>query len=901
MLARRAAGGEANPGGEAGTLDPLRAVTQSCGVSPTAGPTPPAGPGRDPAPDPAERADLVPGVVRFRLRATVLRRWREHAVLVALIALVGGVAMGSVVAARVTQSSYPAFLRQTDASDLTLSTYGIGDAAATNYSGQVAAAIARLPGIRHVESWVGVFAVPLQRNGAPELSLGNDINLAASVNGLYFHMDRATAVQGRLPDPKRADEFMTTALGARLLGIHVGQTIPVGLYLPQQGSEPGFGTPRVPPAVRYAMKLVGIVEFNNQIVEDDTDRLPTNLVYTPAFTKGVPRQATQGTWYGIQLGPSAGGVAHVEKALLDLLPPGAVGNFSLTANTEAKVERAVKPEAIALGVFGLIAALAALGTALPVVSRALRSSEDDRDVLRALGAGPGATLLDGVLGPLLAIVIGSLLACGVALGLSQLAPLGPVRSVYHPGGPVTDWTVLGAGFAFLVVGLSLVAVLAGIRTAPQRLVQEAAAGRSGTSRLAQSANALGLPLPGIVGLHLALEPGRGRTAVPARSVLVGAVVAVTTVAATLTFGSSLHVLVTHPTLYGWNWNYTLEGETGVPPQALAALGHEPDVRAWSGFSDPNLQIDGQTVPALTGNPVPEVAPPILSGHGLAGGREVIVGAATLAQLHKHVGDAVTISYGSPNTAPLYLPPQRAVVVGTATFPAIAGSSTFAEHTGMGIGAEVPVSDLPASFLQAVKSPDPTLGGPSLVFVRLRAGASAASGLAALHHVVAVADRAFASDPQGAGDTVILLSVQRPAEIVNYQSTGEAPLVLAGGLGVGAALALALALVGTVRRRRPDLALLKTLGFTGRQLASALAWQASVTAVVGVVIGVPLGIVVGRQLWILFARNIDAVPEPSVPVSIALVALGAVVLANLVAAVPARAAATTPVADVLRQE
>ncbi|HTZ09898.1 MAG TPA: FtsX-like permease family protein [Acidimicrobiales bacterium] len=873
-------------------------VTQSCVVSRRS--SIPSGDGTEDRPDRRgrrARPDLVSGVTRYRFRATLVRHWADHLVLALLIALLGGVAMGAVVAARVTQSSYPQFLRHTDASDLTLSTYGISSASATNYSPRTTAAIARLPEVKRVESWVGVFAVPM-RDGAPELSLGNDLNLAASESGLYFHMDRATAVEGRVADPRRVDEFMTTALGAQLLGIHVGQVIPVGLYLPEQATEPGFGTARVPPARVFAMKLVGIVVFNNQVVEDDTDRLPTNLVYTPALARLAPREATQGTWYGIQLAPGAR-IAQVEQALLRVLPPGAVGNFNVTAITEAKVERAVKPESIALGVFGLIAALATLGTALPVLSRRLRATQGDREVLRALGAGPGVTLLDGLAGSLAAVGVGSVLACLVAFGLSQLAPLGPVGAVYHPG-IVADWTVLGLGLVVLAGGLGLAALVIGIRTAPQR-VARLGMGAPGSSRVAQSAAALGLPLPGVVGLHLALEPGRGRTAVPARSVLAGAVVAVTTVTATLTFGSSLHRLVTHPALYGWNWSYALEGENGVPPGSLSLLSHQHAVAAWSGYSDPNLQIDGQTVPALTTKGQPGVAPPILSGHAVTGAGQVVVGTATLASLHKHLGDVVTISYGSPNTAPLYLPPTPAVVVGTATFPAIAGSSTFAEHTGMGTGALVPTGDLPKRFLDLVQPPDPTLDGPALVFVRLRPGVSPAAGLAVLRHVVGVADREFAADPQGAGDTVMVLPVQRPAEIVNYQSTGSAPVVLAGGLGLGAALALALALVGTVRRRRPDLALLKTLGFTGPQLASALAWQASVTAVVGVIVGVPLGIVAGRQLWILFARDIAAVPQPAVPLSLVLVALGAVILANLVAAAPARLAAATPVVDVLHQE
>jgi ABC-type lipoprotein release transport system permease subunit len=145
-------------------------------------------------------------------------------------------------------------------------------------------------------------------------------------------------------------------------------------------------------------------------------------------------------------------------------------------------------------------------------------------------------------------------------------------------------------------------------------------------------------------------------------------------------------------------------------------------------------------------------------------------------------------------------------------------------------------------------------------------------------------------------------VQRPAQIVNYRSIGATPVILAGGLALGAIVALALTLVASVRHRRRDLALLKALGFTPRQLAAVVAWQSTVTGVVGVIVGVPLGIVIGRQLWTVFARNINAVPDPTVPVfSVVLVALGALVFANVVAAIPGRIAARTPTAMVLRAE
>ena len=148
----------------------------------------------------------------------------------------------------------------------------------------------------------------------------------------------------------------------------------------------------------------------------------------------------------------------------------------------------------------------------------------------------------------------------------------------------------------------------------------------------------------------------------------------------------------------------------------------------------------------------------------------------------------------------------------------------------------------------------------------------------------------------------VLPVQHPAEIVNYRSMGNTPALLAATLALGAIVALALTLAASVRRRRRDLALLKTLGFTHRQLVATVAAQASVAAIIGIIIGIPIGIMLGRQLWILFAREISAVPQPTIPTpTIVLVALGALVLANLVAAIPGLQAARTRTALLLHAE
>src|SRR5205823_4319621 len=155
---------------------------------------------------------------------------------------------------------------------------------------------------------------------------------------------------------------------------------------------------------------------------------------------------------GLQLDHGSRDVAAVEAEIARAVPGATV--VSAASVEEARAERAIEPESIALGVFGGIAALAALLIAAQLIGRQLRLGGEDLATLRALGAGPSITSSDGLIGVLGAIVAGSLLAGALAAGLSPLAPLGPVRSVDPSPGIVFDWTVIALGVLVLIATLS---------------------------------------------------------------------------------------------------------------------------------------------------------------------------------------------------------------------------------------------------------------------------------------------------------------------------------------------------------------------------------------------------------------------------------------------------------------
>jgi hypothetical protein len=838
-------------------------------------------------------------VAWYRFRATFGRRWGGYLSLVLLVGLVGGLAMGAVAGARRTQSSFPTYLASTDPSDINLPTalYKPGSANSTGADLAVTRRIAHLPRVRRVETEYQLNALPLGSNGFPisrttsNASIIDSLNQYGSVDGELFDQDRMTPIEGRLPDPKTVDEAVVSPSVAQALGLKVGDVLPMGFYTNAQTELPGYGTDlhfRVKPHLRIDMKVVGIVVLNNAVVVDDVEAASRPaIVYTPALARRLAQCCVSTTSSFLRLDDGSRDVPAVEAEIVRAEPNVFTAFLQATSNTDI-AERAIKPESLALGVFGGIAGLAVLLIAGQIVGRQLRLGASEAETLRALGAGTNMTMIDALIGVLGAVIGGSVLAVLVAVGLSPFAPIGVVRPVYPDLGVAFDWTVLGLGFAVLVLALSAVAVALAYSQAPQRVaLRRHRAGRT-ESGVAHVAFGSGLPVPAVEGIRFALNSGVGRNAVPVRSTILGATLALMVVVSTVTFGASLDTLISHPALYGWNWSYELSGGGGIGPipqqQAARLLDHDPAVAAWSRVYFGSLQMDGQVVPVLGQSVNATVSPPLLSGHGLNGSDQVVLGPSTMSALHKRVGDYVSVR--TADTRPTLL-----LIVGTATMPAT-GVSGASEHPTMGTGALLSDRLIPPSLSNPFGLTPP---GPSAIFVTLRNGMNPAASLRSLNKIAATLTL-----PTNFG--VAVLPVQRPTEIINYRSTGTFPVLLALALATGAVTALGLTLLASVRRRRRDLALLKTFGFTRRQLAATVAWQSSVTVGIGALFGVPLGIVLGRLLWDLFAHEISAVPAPSIPApSIVLIAIGSLVIANVVAAVPGRMAARTATALLLRAE
>ena len=580
-------------------------------------------------------------VVAYRFARSFRKGWATYLAVVLVMGCIGGSALASLVTARETQTSYSTLLSRSNPSQISVTIYG------PNLTNR----LSTLPGVAHVEgSLYSMAALPLNANGdavlAPGLE-GGTVTALGSVGGEYFNQDRVSVVAGRMANPKKANEFVATAAAEKILHWHVGQHIEMGFYIDNAYNSLSAQALKHP-LRKFDEQLVGTVVFYDDVTQDEVDRYPTWLLFTPTLTAPFDH-GFQYVDYALKLRPGAK-IAQVEREFVKVVPRNATYTIQESSIDESQVNLSVRPEALAFGVFGALVLLSTLLVALQLIARQLRVSRRDQEVLRALGASRRSIVVDAVSGSLVSCLVGTALAFAAAYGLSPLSPIGPVQPLLG-GNFHLNLGVLLPSAAVLVAGTFLGAVVLGLRAAPHRRRPSVYRSLSTGSPLRATSN-LGLPISAVAGLHFAFETGRGRRAAPVRSVLFGVALAVTLIGTTLTFAAGLSALVSQPKLYGWNWNYALTANGGgVTPSSLSVLSKSPLVAAFSGVSFADVDIDGKTTPAMLEDSKARVTPPLISGHGVRATNQIVLGEATLAALHKHVGQHVTLSYGSKAEAP----------------------------------------------------------------------------------------------------------------------------------------------------------------------------------------------------------------------------------------------------------
>src|SRR5207302_1009678 len=156
-------------------------------------------------------------------------------------------------------------------------------------------------------------------------------------------------------------------------------------------------------------------------------------------------------------------------------------------------------------------------------------------------------------------------------------------------------------------------------------------------------------------------------------------------------------------------------------------------------------------------------PPVKRGRAIANPNEAVLGEETAAQLHKHIGDHVTLAGGGAS--------HRLRIVGLASFPAI--GEIHAAHPSLGGGVLV-AHQLVPGYDQDITGQQHGDFGPRAIFVRFRPRTDATAELARLRRTTA---------PLAGFAGLDVLPVQRPAEIRSSSTVTNLPVILASGLAV----------------------------------------------------------------------------------------------------------------------
>lgn len=685
-------------------------------------------------------------------------------------------------------------------------------------------------------------------------------------------IERPVVIEGRMLDFDRVDEVVVTPKFPHDYGKGVGDTVTLRLATPEQmdvyQTDLSLDEPSGP-VIRA--RIVGVIRsgwFGEDVGSKGRlvgspavfDRYPANIV-------GAKKSVYINAMIRLRGGESA--LPEFRKDLAQVSGRSDIDVWNM-ADKQRHAQKVNAFEAACLLAFGLAALAAAMVLIGQSVARYTAATAADLRVIRGLGMTPREAMLAASVGPFAAAVAGATLGVAGAVAVSHWMPIGAAALVEPDPGVHVDWTVLGAGWVLAPLAVLATAGAAAWfalsprrdRTSPRR------------SAVAVSAARAGLPAPVVVGARFALEPGRGRSAVPVRPAIFGAVTGVLGVLAALTFSAGVSDAAENPARFGQTHQLDtflgFNGEDFAPTdKILGYLARDPDVAAVNDARNAVAEAPGGSVAMYTLDPVGKQTPVVLTAGTLpTTGAEVVLAPTSAKRLGAEIGSTVRFSGNRK--------PRALRVTGIGFVP-------LGSHNGYDEGGWLTTAGYDALF---------TGFKFHTAQITLRPGADTDAVLARLQ-------KESAAD---LGQPIPMDRAATPPQLAEIQDVRELPIALGAFLALLAVGAVGHALATAVRRRRYEVAVLRAVGMTRTQSRVIVVTQATLLAGIGLLFGVPLGLALGRTLWRLVADNTPLYYQPPLAFfALLLAAPVAVLVANLLAAWPGHRAARLRIGSVLRTE
>ena len=558
------------------------------------------------------------------VRADLRRRWRSWVVLGLLAGVSVGLACAGIAGARRAENAVPAYARASHLPDAAILA---NDAA---FDASVRARIDALPEVTRSYPFMVAFLLETDREGLDGPLVPTAPQTAETNYGVI--------VDGRAPDPNRADEVVVNENVRDRFGLHIGSTYTLVQDPPADASEFPFALPsRVSEPIHQRVRVVGI----SKATGDDLDTSPSS-----AFYAKYQDQLVGFINEFVDLRGRPGDLARLQNDVERITgkPINVEDAGDLFGTRQLKSIADVERTGLLLFALAvLIGAGALVGQALV---RAVSAGGADLTTWRALGADRRIARRALVIPATITAVVGAITGVAIAVLLSPRFPIALVRQLDLDVGFHADWLVLLVGAFGAIVAIVSTAWV----TAELRVRRDSA--RTGRAPFAARwATLNSLPPALLIGSRLATEAGRGRRAVPVRSALIGAIVGVLGVVGCLTFRSGLSDVVHDPQRSGIVWDAGVAGVGVLPPETVATVSNDKAVAAaYDALWARAIKINGTPTPTFGTKPVKgDIHPVVLAGRAPRTATEIALAPTTMKRLGLHIGDRVRVgAAATPN-------------------------------------------------------------------------------------------------------------------------------------------------------------------------------------------------------------------------------------------------------------